>query len=272
MRLLACPSDTLLGMFQSSSDMEAGCDGTIRGGTSTATRFNPHPARRPDATNLIPALQRLWEFQSSSGMEARCDYRRLCLWRHPFRVSILIQHGGRMRQRDRVRGASGGAVSILIRHGRRMRQSRCNNRTRQHAVSIRIRQRRRMLHCSYLITASRQPFQSSSDREADATKSPVMSQLPGMFLSSCNVTNRRNTGNNTWNFYFPLFQSASALQGRCDVRDVVVLDELIVVSIRIRSSCQMRHWALAAIAVIGAVSILLWQDDRMQRTWTWLYG
>ncbi len=88
----------LLEEFQSSPGLEAGCDAYLsrtrpsrtrfnphpawkpdatRGGPSAASssrRFNPHPAWKPDATvGLVPLRLHLVTFQSSPGLEAGCD-------------------------------------------------------------------------------------------------------------------------------------------------------------------------------------------------------
>ena len=67
----ACPS-----MFQSSSGQKAGCNTSsaipVR---SPSPRFNPHPARRPDATSMA-RIAPIYRFQSSSGQKAGCNARR----------------------------------------------------------------------------------------------------------------------------------------------------------------------------------------------------
>ena len=70
-----------VGLFQSSSGQKAGCNVLHHHQTNPAiaTGFNPHPARRPDATFVgAPGGPAPIVFQSSSGQKAGCnvvDYR-----------------------------------------------------------------------------------------------------------------------------------------------------------------------------------------------------
>ena len=113
--------------FQSSSGQKAGCNrrsaSTCRHNTSS--RFNPHPARRPDATvamaevvarswpicfnphparrpdatsGLCTVRQRSPMFQSSSGQKAGCNVSN-AYPRVRIQVSILIRPEGRMQRR-----------------------------------------------------------------------------------------------------------------------------------------------------------------------------
>ena len=135
--------------FQSSSSPKAGCNSTSPGCPSwPSTSFNPHPARRPDATpcrrpghprcrsfNPHPArrpdatTQGLGEVairfgvQSSSSPKAGCNHQRVGR-RAALEVSILIQPEGRM-QRLRAAGTRNlGLVSILIQPEGRMQLAR----------------------------------------------------------------------------------------------------------------------------------------------------
>ena len=110
--------------FQSSSSQKAGCNAIPHSALRTHYCFNPHPARRPDATcwarrywwptwcfnphparrpdatawydeqNRISAL-----FQSSSSQKAGCNKAEQDSSLAPLVVSILIQPEGRMQRR-----------------------------------------------------------------------------------------------------------------------------------------------------------------------------
>ena len=89
--------------FQSSSSPKAGCNPTRRWPWPTTGSFNPHPARRPDATRRVLAAL----------------HGRLL-------VSILIQPEGRMQHLAGVRVILVVEVSILIQpEGRMQRPSSC---------------------------------------------------------------------------------------------------------------------------------------------------
>ena len=62
--------------------------------------FNPHPARRPDATSVVvtPVTRTVDWFQSSSGQKAGCNYTPGAVVNlSANRVSILIRPEGRMQ-------------------------------------------------------------------------------------------------------------------------------------------------------------------------------
>ncbi len=110
--------------FQSSPGLEAGCDlfGARRSGKAArvsiltrlgsrmrpptlpssdyiANGFNPHPAWKPDATELLTDfLANLDEFQSSPGLEAGCDTQTRAEEPTSEPVSILTRLGSRMRR------------------------------------------------------------------------------------------------------------------------------------------------------------------------------
>ena len=130
-----------LGAFQSSSGQKAGCnhrdlatrhhvvivsilirpEGRMQPGVRAVTNpswvgFNPHPARRPDATTgrlRFSALLR--SFQSSSGQKAGCN--RACETDRSslYKVSILIRPEGRM-QRWRICSGFGPCWSSFNPH------------------------------------------------------------------------------------------------------------------------------------------------------------
>ena len=106
--------------------------------------FNPHPARRPDATpDVAPTTSRTGTsltFQSSSGQKAGCNGRHspgLALGHH-HGVSILIRPEGRMQPPqsswayERTRRSE---VSILIRPEGRMQPDTKARPTLQHQGS-----------------------------------------------------------------------------------------------------------------------------------------
>ena len=122
---LAIAAVWAMGMeFQSSSGQKAGCNFPIDVIIHRSSRFNPHPARRPDATLIACSAHVgvVMAFQSSSGQKAGCNghwitlrYARQalfqsssgqkagCNWATPMRycqchsVSILIRPEGRMQ-------------------------------------------------------------------------------------------------------------------------------------------------------------------------------
>ncbi len=131
-------------MFQSSSDLEVGCN-SYQGGvgrhgdcfnphptsrsdaTSTRPRvlggakgFNPHPTSRSDATTITPvAFSITFRFQSSSDLEVGCNISRVTIRmeRTAFQSSSDLEVGCNSL---RVRYGRGGEVSILIRPRGRM--------------------------------------------------------------------------------------------------------------------------------------------------------
>ena len=114
-------------MFQSSSGQKAGCNRWDRPACPVIRFFNPHPARRPDATRLV------WSF-----------------FHAPSRVSILIRPEGRMQpthdqgfQSSWLQQVYRDHVSILIRPEGRM-QHRFDWTHAGHTVSILIRPEGRM--------------------------------------------------------------------------------------------------------------------------------
>ena len=106
--------------FQSSSGPKAGCHALMPTNSANYPCFNPHPARRPDATSMLsrvvpPELL----FQSSSGPKAGC-HKNLQQIIMRVRVSILIRPEGRMPHRLEYRYIPRDEVSILIRPEGRM--------------------------------------------------------------------------------------------------------------------------------------------------------
>ncbi len=90
--------------FQSSSGPKAGCNPSSGISSLHLKSFNPHPARRPDATSdnrLITLVVGM--FQSSSGPKAGCNafFYHLAGWKGL--VSILIRPEGRMQHARRLR-------------------------------------------------------------------------------------------------------------------------------------------------------------------------
>ena len=138
---------TIHSLFQSSSGLLAGCNGNGRPRPGEAPRcFNPHPARRPDATCVWRALAQSKPcfnphpaFWPDATMVAPDVPQRL-------RVSILIRPEGRM-QHSLVAGrrCAFHRVSILIRPEGRMQHQFGYLRAAHHLrVSILIRPSGRM--------------------------------------------------------------------------------------------------------------------------------
>ena len=70
------------------------------GRTCSRCGFNPHPARRPDATRMPGGTMVMrFRFQSSSGQKAGCNSRLVPSLTSKARVSILIRPEGRMQPR-----------------------------------------------------------------------------------------------------------------------------------------------------------------------------
>ncbi len=76
--------------FQSSPGSEAGCNClTLNGTTRSVACSNPHPARKPGATSIVPVIQsRMLMFQSSPGSEAGCNANR----RRPVRLEAVCSN------------------------------------------------------------------------------------------------------------------------------------------------------------------------------------
>ena len=110
-------------LFQSSSGQKAGCNIIIRSQPGCCSCFNPHPARRPDATlNLHREACILIGFQSSSGQKAGCNTVSVLDGE-----SVVVQFQSSSGQKAGCNPAATGhqycsqpAVSILIRPEGRM--------------------------------------------------------------------------------------------------------------------------------------------------------
>ena len=95
--------------------------------------FNPHPARRPDATPRLPGVRlRLLAFQSSPGPKAGCNVPPL---ERPYRlrVSILTRPEGRMQRQElwdnwewnpKFQSSPGPKAGCNVPHGRAVRGDR----------------------------------------------------------------------------------------------------------------------------------------------------
>ena len=67
--------------FQSSPGQKAGCNMIKAAYGATIACFNPHPARRPDATtDLVATHIAIGEFQSSPGQKAGCNLRAAVIY------------------------------------------------------------------------------------------------------------------------------------------------------------------------------------------------
>ena len=85
-------------VFQSSSGQKAGCNPSTSGNVLEIPGFNPHPARRPDATGVPGMAETLRNtFQSSSGQKAGCNHLQIVVNEVAHPVSILIRPEGRMQ-------------------------------------------------------------------------------------------------------------------------------------------------------------------------------
>ena len=135
----------LLHRFQSSSGQKAGCNTKPWNQSPDATCFNPHPARRPDATKAwLRCGETQHRFQSSSGQKAGCNPLSNLNWRTMLSVSILIRPEGRMQLRQPLAVKRRVHVSILIRPEGRMQQRDQKACPAHRRVSILIRPEGRM--------------------------------------------------------------------------------------------------------------------------------
>ena len=110
--------------FQSSPGQKAGCNcRTCRTSGPPPRSFNPHPARRPDATMMprTECVSSAWRFQSSPGQKAGCNHDVSGILPGPLPVSILTRPEGRMQLAICAVSRFGCyAVSILTRPEGRM--------------------------------------------------------------------------------------------------------------------------------------------------------
>ena len=146
---LSCDTQTNE-LFQSSSGQKAGCNLRVGRFRHQGHGFNPHPARRPDAT--------------AHPVE---DNR-------PLEVSILIRPEGRMQRRWPPPLHTNSEVSILIRpEGRMQRVAVAACRGSVSWVSILIRPEGRMQRPvrAWPVWRSRQRFNPHPARRPDATSS-----------------------------------------------------------------------------------------------------
>ena len=93
--------------FQSSSSQKAGCNSYLWSQDRACTSFNPHPARRPDATSSrrsVPTARRCFNPHPARRPDATGPRHRDL--RGEGQVSILIQPEGRM-QRSTLTGEPG---------------------------------------------------------------------------------------------------------------------------------------------------------------------
>ena len=95
--------------FQSSSGQKAGCNDQERHRIARIRGFNPHPARRPDATWRQAELLDVLEFQSSSGQKAGCNAVRVI--NHPCTSCVFQSSSGQKAGCNAVSRSPMGASS-----------------------------------------------------------------------------------------------------------------------------------------------------------------
>ena len=179
-------------MFQPSSDLQAGCNARRSSPPTSASRFNPHPTFRPDATPGVRLPQRRHPvstlirpsgrmqrpafvspnvgipFQPSSDLQAGCNARAGAVPR-PFPVSTLIRPSGRMQPvTHAVDRVDAEGVSTLIRPSGRMQLPYDVLQRMTFLVSTLIRPSGRMQPRAASKSAARLrcQFQPSSDLQA----------------------------------------------------------------------------------------------------------
>ena len=228
-------------------------------------RFNPHPARRPDATRrprFRPAGQR---FQSSSGQKAGCNFLdALCAF-GLLEVSILIRPEGRMQRSARRQRVAWPLVSILIRPEGRMQRSARRQRVAWPLVSILIRPEGRMQQPATPITGKGMTkFQSSSGQKAGCNGSgQVGIHRLSLFQSSSGQKAGCNPGKTRTTTRLEMFQSSSGQKAGCNRRRT---NSAARVS-RFNPHPARRPDATAPARVSGTdgrVSILIRPEGRMQ--------
>ena len=137
MQLAYQQRQAVLSEFQSSPGQKAGCNRhswVIRPGHPG---FNPHPARRPDATSRASiSVSALSPFQSSPGQKAGCNLLPGTVCDIRGTVSILTRPEGRMQRPDSVQRHAVGPVSILTRPEGWMQRSSFNPAIPPSRVSI----------------------------------------------------------------------------------------------------------------------------------------
>ncbi len=168
-------------VFQSSSGPKAGCYVAQEPDVRIECGFNPHPARRPDATlRQNSSSGRAAAFQSSSGPKAGCYWERF--GGHSVGSAFQSSSGPKAGCYATERVGSGAAqVSILIRPEGRTLRVPGTAVVSFARVSILIRPEGRMLLlicvASPMYTVS---FQSSSGPKAGCY--PCIDRLPTSFL------------------------------------------------------------------------------------------
>ena len=135
-----------MSLFQSSSSQKAGCNRGRKSGHDRCTPgFNPHPARRPDATRRGASVGRVEEVSILIQPEGRMQLRLVAgPGAAPAEVSILIQPEGRMQRLGAARVLGEVLVSILIQPEGRMQPPWAQNVHVKARVSILIQPEGRM--------------------------------------------------------------------------------------------------------------------------------
>ena len=193
-----------------SPDPEAGCNFWYPPAPARMECFNPHPTRRPGATQLIEFVAAdAGLFQSSPDPEAGCNEIEITGYRERCKVSILTRPGGRVQllqhnyaallqkvfqsSPDPEAGCNPkpvkpkltiDLVSILTRPGGRVQLGNGWRRQLAERVSILTRPGGRVQRFGMrLFSIVRQEFQSSPDPEAGCN--PVLADLrySGMLVS-----------------------------------------------------------------------------------------
>ena len=160
-------------VFQSSSGQKAGCNPGGRGLPRGGACFNPHPARRPDATR-VPAEERRPRLVSILiRPEGRMQLRRHRVLGAFKPVSILIRPEGRMQPGWWCRLLASTQVSILIRPEGRMQPGWWCRLLASTQVSILIRPEGRMQRrCGRCRHRCPPGFNPHPARRPDATMTP----------------------------------------------------------------------------------------------------
>ena len=232
--------------FQSSSDLQAGCNGPEKAFDTQSAGFNPHPTFRPDATcPCALATSATWMFQSSSDLQAGCNTNQA----GKYGSVSLFQSSSDLQAGCNPSSASSTASCLKKFQSSSDLQAGCNPARGSFRTSGRRFQSSSDLQAGCnpargSFRTSGRRFQSSSDLQAGCNKASLV------LVTSCS-----------------LFQSSSDLQAGCNWRGHGRCRGLHV-SILIRPSGRMQPVGVLGVDHSIVVSILIRPSGRMQLGWS----
>ena len=230
--------------FQSSSGQKAGCNRASAIIECSDEGFNPHPARRPDATEWGKYSSMCLRFQSSSGQKAGCNRHQVYDVVGGADVSILIRPEGRMQHAHIFRRWL--AIGSFNPHPARRPDAtrfRLVYPNGQACFNPHPARRPDATNFVFWDDEASLGFNPHPARRPDATTVPPrLSQWAGLFQSSSGQKAGCNGCFSGWAASQLLFQSSSGQKAGCNrVSQFDYRNPDVQVSILIRPEGRMQH-------------------------------